>query len=92
MTARVVPITIDLRKQKRLSGIAVGDLIQYRYSYGPKGFQHSGITTLAVTEVIGDGSEFVVEGGWHVFAASVIAHIPMHRESGGRTQEQEAAQ
>lgn len=75
------------RKMKRLRDIKVGDLIQYRYSYGSKGFAQSGITTLAVIEVIDDGSLFVVEGGWNVYAASVITHIQMHQSA----DEQEAA-
>jgi hypothetical protein len=66
---------------QRLPNVCVGDWIQYRYSYGPKGFTQWSQTTRKVMEVMEDGARFVVEGGFTVFAKSVIYHIPMNREA-----------
>ena len=68
---------------QRLRAVAVGDLIQYRYSYGPKGFTQWAISTRAVMEIIDEGAEFVVEGCFHVFAKNVTTHIPMHTDDEG---------
>lgn len=72
-----------LSKTKRLPEIAVGDMIQYRYSYGPKGFTQWTQSTRKVVEVIDGGATFVVEGFFNVPAGCVITHIPM-----GRSEEQ----
>lgn len=66
---------------KRRSEIAVGDLIQYRYSYGRKGNISWALTTRAVIEVVDGGATFVVEGFFNVPARCVTNHIPMHREA-----------
>lgn len=63
------------------SVVCVGDLIQYRYSYGPKGFTQWALTMRAVIEIADAGAAFVVEGGFHVPARCIVTHIPMHGES-----------
>lgn len=63
------------------SEIRVGDLIQYRYSWGPRGFEYSSITTRAILEILEHGTAFIVEGNFRVEGVSVITHIPMHQEN-----------
>lgn len=67
----------DQQSVKRRPKIAVGDLIQYRYSYGTAGTTSSAMTMRTVLEVIDDGARFKVEGGFYVFAGQVTVHIPM---------------
>jgi hypothetical protein len=63
--------------ERQRPDIAVGDLIQYRYSYGPKGFTQWGITTRSVIEVIDGGARFKVDGDFIVFAKQITTHIEM---------------
>jgi hypothetical protein len=79
------------------SAIRVGDLIQYRYQWRELGgLSDHALSTRKVKEVIqstfGDGPiAFIVEGGFQVEVAQITAHIPMHSESDGTKQEQEAS-
>lgn len=70
--------------------IHVGDLIQYRYTWGPRGFKQSALTTREIREIIEGGKAFIVDGGFRVEGFQVIAHFPIHRESVTSQQEQEA--
>ena|SRR5438105_4733371 len=65
------------REIRRNSRVQVGDLLVYRYTSG----HWSGRTTRAVIEVLDGGATFVVDGGYHVSATQILAHIPAAEES-----------
>lgn len=75
-------MSIQAETLNRRCEIQVGDLIQYRYSYGPKGFTSWSITTRTVIEVVDGGAAFVVEGLFNVPARCVITHIPIDPAEG----------
>lgn len=72
----------DRREIRRNENVAVGDLIQYRFTRTRVGSQPShDLATRRVIEVIDNGAAFRCEGGYRVSATQINAHIPMHENS-----------